>query len=155
MKYNPIQSSNYLTTNTIYILYLSRSRWVPGSFVGHVTDVVAASLQLNDVTFLQRRQLGVSQHLQLHLHATHTPAFHTCLYATLTPPEERTYLGVAVDVLLEVLLLIQDRFGDDVVVVETQSCHRGSFVYVSQPRDLLRLLVVLSTHHNCRLSHHS
>ena len=61
----------------------------------------------------------------------------------LKPDKLPPYLGVFVDEVLEVVVLRQHRLADDVVEVDTHRWHQGCLRRLRQPRQLLRLLVVL------------
>lgn len=53
-----------------------------------------------------------------------------------------THLAVWINVVLEVVVFAQHRFGDEVLIADTHSRGEGSIGGVSQPSDLGGLLIV-------------
>ena len=75
-------------------------------------------INLDHFTPLQRLQLGITQHLNL-------------------------ILGVLVHIVLEVIFLVKDGFGDDVVIVDKDSWSLGRLILViTEPGHLQSLLEV-------------
>jgi len=58
-----------------------------------------------------------------------------------------TYPGTVVDELLEVFVLAEDWFSDEMIKLNTQDWNQRHCVHLGQPRDLLSLLVILRRRH--------
>ena len=53
------------------------------------------------------------------------------------------YSGIVVDVLLEIFIFGEDRFGDEMIVLDTDNWNQWSWVNICQPCNLLRFLIIL------------
>jgi len=54
-----------------------------------------------------------------------------------------TYSGIVVDVLLEIFIFAEDRFGDEMIVLDADNRNQWSYINFCQPRNLLCFLVIL------------
>ena len=63
-------------------------------------------------------------------------------------------LGVEVDIILEIVLLAENRLADDRVIVHADGGRERRLIGHSQPRDLLSLLKVLVVHQRLGIDRH-
>lgn len=136
-----IQKNGYMPKRCFGTEQIRVSTSLPEWLIRLVTDVEAPPLELDDVTFLQVLQTGVTKHLFFQLRSKTDNKITTSMqYNAHT--EQITDLAMFINVVLEVVVFGDDSFGDEWLIVDADGWHREGIVCFSQPSDLCCLLVV-------------